>query len=256
MRVQSQWQPPILLATGFLLLFTMVSRADTDRKKAAQEKQARMDTAMSCARTVAFLASPSSAGPLLALSARKWDEWLEPYHQWVAGTPEITVKFSNLVVYKDAITIQETITNHATEAIRIDVPFTGRSMRGFRFRTRNDEIWEIAPWGVRVCQFNPPKESETPLVEPEGTITVECVVGAVDAGPMLRPLKKGEETQLDKRPTELTYEYRFFFSVRRKDREAKMLNVKEIGRGTVNVEWKDELMPRDLRTHVIESPPK
>jgi hypothetical protein len=255
MRVENQrlWLP-ILLSKSFLLCLPITGTAQTDRQKAAQEKQARLDTATSCARTVALLASPAGASPLLALSASKWDEWLEPYHQWVAGTPEITVKFSNMVVYKDALTIQTTITNHATEAIRIDVPFTGRRMRGFPFRTRSDEIWEIAPWGVHVCQFNPPKESETPLVEPEGSITVECVIGAVDGGPMLRPLKKREETQLDKRPDEMTYEYRFFFAVRRKDREAKQLNVKEIGKGTVNVEWKDELMPGDLRTRVIESP--
>jgi hypothetical protein len=255
MRVENQrlWLP-ILLSTSFLLGLPVTGTAQTDRQKAAQEKQAGLDTATSCARTVALLASPSGASPLLALSASKWDEWLGPYHQWVAGTPEITVKFSNMVVYKDALTIQTTIANHAMEAIRIDVPLTGHLMRGFPFKTRSDELWEIAPWDV-IAQVGPPKESDTSLVEPEGTITLECVIRAVGGGPMLRPLKKREETRLDGRPHELTYDYRFFFSVRRKDREAKQLNVKEIGKGTVNVEWKDELMPGDLQTRVIESPP-
>jgi hypothetical protein len=213
-------------------------------------------SAVTVAATMAFAdpPNPNALDPetrkrieqsLNAISADAREFWLKRIEE----APKIRGKLEGVTVYSNGVVSRYTITSRLSFDFRLNHQARSFSLSGLTDDKGNR--WGVPP--LTSCSlFNWPKVDDTFLFK--SRTRVRLVHVDTFKSPRLVPRGSGE-SQSESRPARLNYDLAGWYTVYSadtlqlmRDRASYML-----GRGTVEIEWKDSPVPTGLKSHVIDS---
>jgi hypothetical protein len=209
----------------------------------------------SCANIANLLGSPMGQSPYVCRMLQVVSLF-EELREMNRRLPKVEIRYRRMVVYRDGLTVHKVFVNRTQEPLRVDLLAEAWYMRGASFKDSQGATWQIQ-WRFLSVQPGNVRLEDTAVVEPGESLDVLCVVHRFyDDEPMFGKIAGSEKPADGARPEKLTQEMCYPTSMYRKDLRARQLNIQRITKCSLFVEWKDENIPGEMKTHVVEDRPK
>jgi hypothetical protein len=166
-----------------------------------------------------------------------------------ARLPKVECVIRELVVYRDGVVAKVTITNHADIPLQLSLTREPLWLRGLALRDADGSEWEIRPLRNHyVFAADGPRTTAT--INGGKSLQLLLVNTLEDA--TLRPTKVRDDAHPGRKPAALKYEFDWATSLARDDGGVGLISIRRIGKGISKVEWKEEKLPDEMRTRVVE----
>jgi hypothetical protein len=175
--------------------------------------------------------------PFITSKANDEKQLITEWQKRMARLPTVTYRLHRIIVYRNAVIMHVTFHNHTAEPIRLSLIREPLTFRGIPFKDRKQGVEWLIPPLINQYHFLDDTMKNSVVVESGMAIDLQ-LVDALEK-PVLVPKQVQQQKKLE-RPIELECEIDFTTSLPRKDLAKPLILVHAIGKGTIQITWKDE----------------
>jgi hypothetical protein len=190
-------------------------------------------------------------GPEMPVGKRTETEREKALAEWrerVARLPKVETRLTRMVVYRDAVVTYAIYRNRTKAALRVSLIREPLHFRGLPLKDSAGGVWQL-PLLENHYLWVPDDTENTAVLGPGEELELRLVDRVEEA--TLRPVKAGAPPAQPGKPATLNYEFGWATTAfMQKDFGGSSPLVQRVGAGAVKVEWKDEALPRRIRTAV------